>query len=132
MADQFILVDTDILIDVSRGIAQAIETLEELQEDHILSISVVTQMELMVGCENKKEFKQLENFLKRFEIIQLSEGISAKAVELFKEYRLSHGVLIADMLIASTAITHEIELISKNQKDYTFIENLDLRKYIAE
>jgi len=132
MAKQFILVDTDILIDVSRGITQAIETLEELQQDHVLSISVVTQMELMVGCENKKEFKQLENFLKRFEIIQLSEGISAKAVELFKEYRLSHGVLIADMLIASTAITHEIELISKNQKDYAFIEDLELRKYIAE
>lgn len=132
MADQFILVDTDILIDVSRGISQAIETLEELQEDHILSISVVTQMELMVGCENKKEFKQLENFLKRFEIIQLTEGISTKAVDLFKEYRLSHGVLIADMLIASTAITHEIELISKNQKDYTFIEDLELRKYSVE
>ena len=89
-------------------------------------------MELMVGCENKKEFKQLENFLKRFEIIQLSESISTIAVELFKEYRLSHGVLIADMLIASTAITHEIELISKNQKDYTFVEDLELRKYIAE
>ena len=132
MADQFILVDTDILIDVSRGITQAIETLEELQEDHVLSISVVTQMELMVGCENKKEFKQLENFLKRFEIIQLSESISTKAVELFKEYRLSHGVLIADMLIASTAITYEIEFISKNQKDYTFIEDLELRKYIEE
>ena len=44
MADQFILDDTDILIDVSRGITQAIETLEELQEDHILSISVVTQI----------------------------------------------------------------------------------------
>lgn len=132
MADQFILVDTDILIDVSRGISQAIETLEELQEDHILSISVLTQMELMVGCENKKEFKQLENFLKRFEIIQLTEGISTKAVDLFKEYRLSHGVLIADMLIASTAITHEIELISKNQKDYTFIEDLELRKYSVE
>jgi len=36
------------------------------------------------------------------------------------------------MLIASTAITQEIELISKNQKDYTFIEDLELRKYIAE
>lgn len=56
MADQFILVDTDILIDVSRGTTQAIETLEELQKYHILSICVVPQMELMVGCENKKEF----------------------------------------------------------------------------
>lgn len=132
MTEQFILVDTDILIDVSRGITQAIKTLEELQRDYILSISVVTQLELMVGCENKKEFKQLEDFLKRFEIIQLSEGVSTKAVELFKEYRLSHGVLIADMLIASTAITHEMELISKNQKDYTFIKDLNLQKYVAE
>lgn len=62
----------------------------------------------------------------------LSEGISTKAVVLFKEHRLSHGVLIADILIASTAITHAIELISKNLKDYTFIQDLELRKYIVD
>ena len=89
-------------------------------------------MELMVGCENKKEFKQLENFLKRFGIIQLTENIPMEAIGLFKEHRLSHGVLIADMLIAPTATTHDIEFISKNQKDYTFIENLVFRKYISE
>jgi predicted nucleic acid-binding protein len=31
--------------------------------------------------------------------------------------------LIADMLIASTALTYELELISKNQKDFKFIDD---------
>ncbi len=86
----------------------------------------------MVGCQNKKEFRELETFLERFEILQLSEGISLKAVDLFNKYRLSHDVKIADMLIASTALIYDVELISKNQKDFRFIGGLKLIKYIAK
>jgi predicted nucleic acid-binding protein len=129
MDQPFVLIDSDILIDASRGIAQAIQILEEYNRTHILSVSVVTKLELMVGCENKEEFRELNTFLERFEIFHLSEAISQKAVELFEEYRLSHGVLIADMLITSTALCYEIELISKNQKDFRFIADLNLIKY---
>lgn len=83
----------------------------------------------MVGCENKSDFKTLNDFLENFEVIQLIPPISEKAVQLFKAYRLSHGVLIADMLIASTAIVHDIPLLSKNRKDFRFIKELELVKY---
>jgi predicted nucleic acid-binding protein len=59
----------------------------------------------------------------------MSESTSEKAVDLFKKYRLSHGVLIPDMLIASTALTLEIPLISKNRKDFHFINKLELIEY---
>ena len=129
MAKTLLLIDTDVLIDFSRGIEQSREQLRELEADHILAISVITQLELMVGCKNKREFNSLQEFLTDFEILQLNNAISEKAVELFEGYRLSHGVLIPDMLIASTALTFEIPLLSKNRKDFRFIKDLNLIKY---
>lgn len=95
-------------------------------------MSVITQLELMVGFENKKEFRELNTFLERFTIFHISEVISSKAVDLFEQYRLSHGVKITDMLIASTALVYDVELISKNQKDFKFIDDLKLIKYSVQ
>ncbi len=86
-------------------------------------------MEMIIGCRNKKELTLLENFFQRFEILSLDNRISDTATELLKTYRLSHGLLIADALIAATAIVNGTQLISKNQKDYRFIEQLDLLEY---
>ena len=46
-----------------------------------------------------------------------------------RSYYLSHGLLIADALIAATAIENQIPLLSKNQRDYRFISELNLLKY---
>ena len=94
-----------------------------------LGISVVTQMELIIGCRNKKELKDLNQFLKRFQIISLNENTATKAIDLLHRYRLSHGLLIADSLIAATALVMDVSFPSKNQKDYRFIENLKLLPY---
>jgi len=48
---------------------------------------------------------------------------------LLREYRLSHGLLIADSLIAATAITIAAPLATKNQQDYKFIKGLQLLSY---
>lgn len=59
MAIGLLLIDTDVLIDYSRGIEKTKGILKTLESDHVLAISVVTQLELMVGCENKADFKYL-------------------------------------------------------------------------
>jgi len=124
-----IILDTDVLIDAARCIDDAVNCLQKIEDKFSLAISVVTQLELIIGCRNKKELKSLALFLQRFEIISLSEQISDMAVYLLKTYRLSHGLLIADALIAATAIVVNAQMISKNQKDYRFIEHLDLIEY---
>jgi predicted nucleic acid-binding protein len=48
---------------------------------------------------------------------------------ILRQYRLSHGFLIPDALIAATAIAVDEPLISKDQSDYRFIENLRLLAY---
>lgn len=46
------IVDTDILIDAGRGISDAVTCLQNLKSSSSLAISIVTQMELIVGCAN--------------------------------------------------------------------------------
>lgn len=125
----FIIVDTDVLIDAGRKISEAVSCLERIEQRSSLATSVVTQMELIVGCRDKAELRELEKFLRRFMILDLTEAISAKAVELLTRYRLSHGLLIADALIAASAMIYGAELISKNQRDYRFITGLNLLAY---
>jgi predicted nucleic acid-binding protein len=124
-----ILIDTDILIDVFRGIDPAINRLQDESQTTLLSISVVTEMELMVGCRNKSEQQKLTVFLNNYVILKINESISDQAVELLRQYRLSHGLLIPDALIAATAISFNIPLLTKNQSDYRFITEVNLLPY---
>ena len=125
----FLLVDTDILIDVARGDDTALNCLQSLEQQSPLAISTVTYMELIVGCRNKAELQSLDAFLLRFQNLRLSDPISDIAVDLLRQYRLSHGLLIADALIAATALAYSEPFISKNQRDYRFITGLNLLPY---
>ena len=123
------LIDTDILIDVGRNDQKVINHLKKVSRKTILAISSITQMELIVGCRNKRELRALKKFLKRFEVILVNENIAERAIQLLDQYRLSHGLLIADSFIAATALEMGIQFSSKNQKDYRFIEGLQLLSY---
>jgi predicted nucleic acid-binding protein len=123
------LVDTDILIDAALDVSEAVDCLDTLEDTSGLAVSVITQMELIVGCRNKAEFRKMEQFLARFQLLPLNEQISRIAVELLQKYRLSHGLLIPDALIAATAMGLNLDFVSKNQRDYRFVENLKLLNY---
>ena len=99
------LIDTDILIDFSHEIEAAEQFLETLRNSgETLAISAITRMELVEGCRNKRELTETIEFLGEFKLIHLSEQISQKAIELIESYKLSHGLLIPDAIIAATAI----------------------------
>lgn len=124
-----ILVDTDILIDVSRNVEISINRLDLEEQKNQITISVITQMELIIGCRNKLELQHLDKFLSRYHISQINDHISSFTVELIKTYRLSHGLLIPDALIAATSIINNFPLLTKNQSDYRFIPEINLLPY---
>lgn len=123
------IIDTDILIDQGRRVIEAADFLNRQESISVLAISVVTQMELTVGCRNKAEQRELSKILRRFQVLSITADISDQAVALLRQYNLSHGLLIADAFIAATPITHADPLATKNQRDYRFIEGLNLLKY---
>ena len=123
------IVDTDILIDAGQDVREAIECLADIEQQSAPAISVITQMELVVGCRNKTEQRHIERFLHRFQVLKLTEQVSDTAVDLLRQYRLSHGLAIPDALIAATAMALNQPFISKNQRDYRFIKGLQLLPY---
>lgn len=124
-----LLIDTDILIDVANDDATATSRLTYESQTSILAVSTITVMELTVGCRNKAELEALTRFLAQFQVLTLTSQISDRATQLLQDYFLSHGLLIADSLVAGTAIESQIPLLSKNQRDFRFIQALDLLSY---
>lgn len=89
-------------------------------------MSSITYMELMVGALNKREVGIIKKAFSDFEIIEVSEAISIKAKNLIEKFTKSHGLLIPDALIASTALELGIPLCTSNIKDFKFIPDLEL------
>jgi predicted nucleic acid-binding protein len=123
------IIDTDILVDFIRTDQKASSFLKTLEQSSILAISSITRMELIVGCRNKAELRDLNKLLSRFDILPVNEAISDQTIELLEQYNLSHGLLIPDALIASTALVNNEEFVTNNLRDFRFIDGLRLLKY---
>lgn len=124
-----VLVDTDILMDTARGVADALDCLKQLEQRAAIAVSSRSKMELIIACHNKNEFQALERFLNQFQFIQVNETISDIATKLLNQYRASHGLLIADAMIAATALSLSLYLVSKDNSHYAFIKGLKILPY---
>lgn len=118
------LVDTDVLIDVSRNNEAAIDFLDHL--DDSWSMSIITALELIVGARNKKEVTQIDQLIAAYSAIPLTAEIGDSAYSLLREFAKSHGLRVFDSLIAATAIDEDCTLVTKNKKHFQMIGNLKL------
>jgi len=82
------LVDTDVLIDVSRDKEAAIEFLDRL--DDFWLVSIITAMELMVGARNQQEVSEIDQLVAVYSVIPLAAEIGATAYRLLKKFAKSH------------------------------------------
>jgi len=119
------LLDTTVLIDLSRGKIAAADFVDnERQAGTELFVSVISAMELVVGCRNKAEVAKAEKQIADFKLVQLNPAMPQKAYELVLTYNKSHGMMIPDALIAATALLESLELMSDNVRHFAMIPNL--------
>lgn len=81
-------------------------------------------MELIVGCRNKDEVIKAKKQISDFQLIQLTPAMSQQAYSLILTYSKSHGLMIPDALIAATALTESLELMSDNDRHFKMIPGL--------
>jgi predicted nucleic acid-binding protein len=116
------LVDTDVLIDFLRGYNKAISFIEKFSSQIILSPIVVA--ELYAGVKGTDELAVLDNFIAQFRVVPITSKI-AKAGGLYKrDFNKSHGVGLADTILAATAENEKAELKTLNVKHYPMISGL--------
>ena len=124
-----VLVDSDILIQFSRRDDEAATWLDKTSDTTKLMMSVVNEMELIIGSRNKTHLKELRHFLSKFEIIHIDEEISRRASAFIEQYCLSYRLQLPDALIAATALELDCELATINKKDFRFIDDLRFVDY---
>jgi len=117
-----ILVDTDVLVDFLRGREQAIAFVSENADRIILSAVVVA--ELHSGVKSSTEEASLDDLIGLFRVVEIT-GEIAKVGGLYKrDYGRSHGVGLADALLAATAEVEGAKLATLNVRHYPMVQGL--------
>ena len=110
------LIDTSVLIDdLRRGVYEEV------------SISIITLIEVLRGISSKKRKKVKQLLEKCFEIINIDNNVVLKYCELYTLLK-QRGQLIpeADLLIAATAISNNLILVTKD-RDFERLKELGLK-----
>ena len=79
------VIDTNILIDAMYGLPNAIGFLDEQQESGI-QISIISAMELVAGCRNKAEMRELQEFLEKITFLPVTATSSQVAYQLMESF----------------------------------------------
>ena len=123
------LVDSDVLIWSFRGYPQAARRLDQLPR---LIISAITYLELLQGMRSSAELAAVQKSLamRNTERLPVTPAITERAIALMESLSLSHGLGMGDALIAATALTHDLPLLTGNLKHFGPIAGLRVERYV--
>ncbi|MHC4873585.1 MAG: PIN domain-containing protein [Planctomycetota bacterium] len=127
------LIDTDIIIYSLKGI-EAVNKKFSTYEREPKSLSVITYGELIFGAHKSakpvKNLAVVHRLKEIFPVIDITTAIMDTFGNL-KALLVKEGSVISDMdlLIASTAITHNLTLVTNNSKHFSRIANLDIENW---
>ncbi|HEV7475297.1 MAG TPA: type II toxin-antitoxin system VapC family toxin [Pyrinomonadaceae bacterium] len=97
--------------------------LRHFLRENLYSVSAVSRIEvlgyhLLAG----KQREYLEKFFDAANILTISDSVVTQAVQLRQEKRMSLG----DAIIAGTALAHQLKLVTRNVRDFDWIQGLSL------
>jgi predicted nucleic acid-binding protein len=114
-----VLVDSDILIEISRGKDRDILSrwTDLCQSDSSILYSPVTAVELWAGAR-PHEHEVLSNLFRTLLCAPIDAETGRHAGDYLRQYHKSHGLELGDALIASAAILNHATLWTRNRKHY--------------
>ena len=115
-----LLIDTNILIDFLRAREESVNFFN--QRESQLLVSAITVAELYSGVRGEDELRQIKNLLDILHIVPVSASIAKRGGLLKKKFAKSHGLGIADAVIAATALEENAGLITLNLKHFPMIK----------
>ena len=124
------LIDTDLIIDGLHNHSPALALLERLASSGV-AVSILSLGELYEGAylfpNPESHLAGMHQFLQGYHILGLDEPIMARFAQERAALR-RQGLLIPDfdLLIASTALSHQLTLVTRNTRHFQRIPNLQL------
>jgi predicted nucleic acid-binding protein len=110
------LIDTDVFVDYLRGYPAAVSYLEGLVDPPL--ISSITVAELYAGVREGSERAALESLVAALNVVALDAAVGVRGGLYARDYSRSHGVGLADALIAASAQAQAATLVTLNRKHF--------------
>jgi tRNA(fMet)-specific endonuclease VapC len=129
------LLDTSTLSDVMRGQNSPVEAVAAayLAQHGQFTLSILTRYEILRGLYARGASQQVQRFeaqCQRSRILPLSDEIIVRAATLYGElHRRGQLISDADLLIAATALTHGLQLVTENRSHFERIPGLDVTSW---
>lgn len=121
-----IVVDTSILIDYFRGGTKWEHLLSEVEKDIEIYLPTIVVFELFSGNSSRKPqaSRDIVDFIKYFQRIELTEEIAKKAGELYRD--VSKTLQVPDYIVAASALDIGGTVVTLNKKHFEQIPHLSL------
>ena len=124
MAIKNYLLDTNTVIYYLQGqfSSSANKFMDGVFKHHAPSISIITEIELLCWETNSKEDMHILNqFIKDAQVFELDNNIKIKTITIRRAYKIK----LPDAIIAATALVHNLTLLTRNEKDFSKISNVE-------
>jgi tRNA(fMet)-specific endonuclease VapC len=135
MAVSQVILDTDILTAIMRRSPIAVPKARLYLRTHSrFHLSIITRYEILRGLKAKSATRQTETFdtfCSRNVILPLTDEIIVRAADIYADLR-TRGELIgdADILIAATALVHQLGVATNNTKHFERISDLHIENWL--
>lgn len=130
------LLDTDVLSGLMRKSPSALNRARIYLADHRqLTISLVTRFEILRGLKAKQATSQLaafDSFCASNEVLSISDAVIVRAADIYADlHRRGQLIPDADILIAATALEHNLILATNNLADFSRILGLQIDSWLS-
>jgi predicted nucleic acid-binding protein len=124
MAKISILIDTDIFTDALKGVKSAKELFRTKEIERYCSILSKKEL-LSKGGLKDSERKKILNLLAQVRVLRIDDDIHRKFFSLTKKYG-DREDLFVDYVIAATAWSKKLPLLTRNRKHFDRIQEITL------
>jgi tRNA(fMet)-specific endonuclease VapC len=129
------ILDTDTLSAYMRREPIVVTHIEDYLITHVqISFSVMTRYEILRGLKARgatTKLKAFEELCMESDILPLTDEIIDRAADVYADlYRRGRLISEGDMLIAGTALVHNLVVITNNEKHFNRIMGLHIENWL--
>lgn len=123
METKHYLIDTNVVIDfLGNKIPSSGSIFLNSIVDNVPIVSVITKIELLGFNTSPEHYALLNNFINDSSVLGLSNNVVDKCIDIRKRYKTK----LPDAIIAATALTFDLVLVTRNVDDFKNIPGLQV------
>lgn len=130
-----VMLDTDIISALMRKNHQVVtKTRAYLAQHDRLTFSIISRYEILRGLKAKAATRQQANFERlcaRSRVLPLTDDVILQAAETYADlYKRGELIADADILIAASAMSNDLGLVTNNERHFRRITGLYVENWL--